>query len=600
VDSWDEVNRQQAALALFHPSRSGAAGIQRELPLEPALASLAHGISAAFEAISTNTEDLQQQIEQWQQQQQQQQRSASQAAATAAAQRGAAGSPWQGGLFGSPAAAAFKRSGGFGGFRSPAAGWGAGSGRVVSSAAGATPPRAAASPAAGAGAGGAISAGVGHPSNQVEVLYKVVRAQQETEANLRARIAALRQQMEALCVIRTDADHLGGQALGRWGDALLSADEDGGSSDDDGYGSEGTTDSEYEHEPKPAPLLHTPAHSGLRSGSRLSAGTPGSAAAASRRTPHGSAGTPASSLWSGGRAGFSTPAISGRAPGTQLHFVTPGASAAYSGGRGAPAAASGLSGGSTGTRRQAMSGSSSKTSSAAWHRLAVELSNSTGQQRPGASSSQGKVRTTYATPLRSGSAGVRQAPPRRSSPLHIPAAAAAAAPRAASPVPAQAFQGFSSAGMAAAPPGGGAGSSSGSAFTTPAAKSQLPGKLSFTPAAAAEKEGASPALSPLQTPAAAGSSQAKPFMQANPLFGVSPGPGAASPMAAVPAPKLKLGGGTTAPAAPRPPAAAKAAVPKAGQPPEPPAALLQAAATVCVRVCVCVVWFHAAMRSRGM
>jgi hypothetical protein len=124
-------------------------------------------------------------------------------------------------------------------------------------------------------------------------------------------------------------------------------------------------------------------------------------------------------------------------------------------------------------------------------------------------------------------------------------------------------------------------------LTTPvASKPAVASKLSFTPAATTPAaaggtgaEAASPALSPLWgTPAAGGSKTggagSSPLfqMQANPLFGTSPGQ-AKSPLAAVPAPAINMAAAAAA-AAGKPPHKPAS---KGGQPPEPPAMLQQAA-----------------------
>jgi len=57
------VNRQQAALVMFHPSTARTDTIQSQLPLEPALAVLRDGVQVSFEAIGSNMEDLEQQLE---------------------------------------------------------------------------------------------------------------------------------------------------------------------------------------------------------------------------------------------------------------------------------------------------------------------------------------------------------------------------------------------------------------------------------------------------------------------------------------------------------------------------------------------------------
>jgi len=78
-----------------------------------------------------------------------------------------------------------------------------------------TPSKAAGGAAASPGAA-AASGGV---NAQVELLYKIVAAQQDTAANLQARISGLAQQLELLGVIKTDTEHQGGEDAGQvgWG-----------------------------------------------------------------------------------------------------------------------------------------------------------------------------------------------------------------------------------------------------------------------------------------------------------------------------------------------------------------------------------------------
>jgi hypothetical protein len=443
------------------------------------------------------------------------------------------------------------------------------------------------SPAPGGAAAAGAGASAGGVSQQVELLYKVLQAQQDTEVNLRARISRLRQQMEQLGIIKTDTEHQAGKALGRWAEAL------GSEGSDDEYGSEGSGNSEYEREPGMAPTRSAAGRFGAAAAGRSPAaagfGTPlrsrsGSGTPLGRSPNAAAAGAGAGSTFSG-MSGFSTPAVSSRGIGPagaqQLRFVSPATTAARSGSRFTP-------GGSSGTKRQVTPGSASAGSSEAWRKLATELSNSTGQRASG--SGRSRVRTTYATPSSSRSSGRRPglpAPDRPSSPLEISAAAAPAAPAAASPPAAGAALfsepfSFSKGSPAAA-----------AAAATPAGKARVPSKLSFSPAvtpaatrpaaAAAAAGEASPALSPLwATPQAAagagGASSSQQFtMQANPLYYMSPV--VESPVAAVPAPAIKLGS-SAAGAAPAPAAAVgkpPVASSKGSQPPEPPAAMLQAA-----------------------
>lgn len=562
VDSWDEVNRQQAALALFQPGSRGMGAIEAELPLEPALASLSDGIQDTLSSIDTNMEDIEQQLELWKRHQDQHKQQQQQ-------QRARAGT----GMFSSPRpgmgmampSSAFK-AGGLQARSSSASPWYAP--KVMPSAAGKSPAAAPLSTAAGGGM-----------SQQVELLYKVLQSQQDTEANLRARITGLRQQMEQLGIIKTDAEHQAGKTLGRWGDNL---DSDGL---DVEYGSEGNSDSEYEREfgsQAAAPKIggRFSAAAAMRAPSATAGTALRGAPAASPLGRSAASRTPAGSSLSG-MTGFATPAVSaGKGGSSGLHWVSPGATAAKTSSRFTPIGSVGA--GSTGTRRQVTPGSASAGSSEAWRKLATELSNSTGQK---SGSGRSKVRTTYATPASSRSTGRRAlAPDRPSSPLQIPAAAAAAAAPAGgfAAVPSEPFS-FNRASQSGA---------AGAGPSTPAApKAAVSSKLSFSPAAtppaaaSAAAGAASPALSPLwSTPQGAGSkagAATSPLfqMQANPLFGTSPG--ATTPLAAVPAPALNMGAAAAAQKAAAPPAAADKppAKPasKSAQPPEPPAALQQAA-----------------------
>lgn len=564
VDSWDEVNRQQAALALFQPGSQGMGAIEAELPLEPALAALSDSIQDSFSAISTNMEDIEQQLELWKQQHDQQHKAAQQ-------QRARAG----GSIFSSP------RPGGVGGSTTRGSGFKPGGlkARSVS-----TSPWYGPKVVAGSTAGAAMSpapppvstAAGGAMSGQVELLYKVLHAQQDTEVNLRARITGLRQQMEQLGIIKTDAEHQAGKALGRWGDNL---DSDGL---DDEYGSEGSSDSAYEREPESRTAVP---RMGARFGVAAAACTPSAVLGTPSRGaagPPGRGATPAGSSSLSGMSGFATPAVSGKGGGSAgLHWVSPGATTAKTSSRFTPGGSGGS--GSAGARRQVTPGSTSAGSSQAWRKLATELSNSTGQKASG--SGHSKVRTTYATPTSGRSSGRRSlVPDRPSSPLEIPAAAAAAgtapaAAPAAAPSEPFSFSRFGESGAASA------------GLSTPVAtKATVPSKLSFSSATtpAATAGAASPALSPLcSTPAGAGSNAGEGSvqfsLQANPLFGMSPG-AASTPLAPVPAPALNMGAAQPrATAVPAAAAAATAGKPptkpadKAGQPPEPPAGLQQAA-----------------------
>lgn len=572
VDSWDEVNRQQAALALFQPGSQGLGAIEAELPLEPALASLSDSIQESLGAIGNNMEDMEQQLEQWKHQQDVQHKQQQ--------QRGRQGA---GGIFSSPRpgggmpGSVFKAAGGPTGRSSSATSpWY--SPRTVLTAAGRSPAVQAAS-AAGAGGGSGVS-------QQVELLYKVLQVQQDTEVNLRSRITGLRQQMEQLGIIKTDAEHQAGKMLGRWADAF---DADGS---DDEYGSEGSSDSGYERgEPgSRAAGVGSAGRFGVGAAMRSPSASAGTAlrgaswASPLGRSAAGAGATPAGRTPSGVSGGFATPAPSSGSRGWQagspaLNWVSPGATAAKTSSRVTPSR-SGGAGGSSGSRRQVTPGSTSAGSSEAWCKRATELSNSTGQTPSG--SGRSKVRTTYATPTSSRSSGKRSlGPDRPSSPLQIPAAAAAAtglaggAGGAAAAGPSEPFS-FSRTSQAGGP-------------STPAAqRAAVPGKLAFSPVAAtppaasggaAAAAAASPALSPLwSTPVASskrGAEGSSPLfqMQGNPLFGSSPG---ATPLAAVPAPSLNMAAGAgPAAAAAKPPA--QPGSKGSGQPPEPPATLQQQA-----------------------
>lgn len=564
-------------MALFQPGSQGMNAIEAELPLEPALASLSDGIRESFSAIGTNMEDLEQQLEQWKQQKEQQQKQQQQRVRPG------------GSIFSSARPAASPASG----LKAPSAFRPGGSSspwlgaKVVQGAAGKSP---APSPSL-------VPAGSG--SQQAELLFKVLQAQQDTEANLRARIRGLRQEMEKLGIIKTDAEHQAGKTLGRWGDAL-----DSGDLDDD-YGSEGSSDSGYEREQGSAAPRSTGRFSAPSAGRSplVGFGTPIRGRAAASPLAPAAAGTPGGSVWSGASA-FATPTVSSRGwqgGGQSLHWVSPSATAAKSSSRLTPSGSAGRP--ASGSKRQVTPGTTSAGSSEAWSKLATELSNSTGQKASGGGRS--RVRTTYATPSSSRSSGRRAAgaPDRPSSPLQIPAAAAgvtAAPSGGAAAGPSEPFS-FNRTGQAA----GAAGAAAGAAATTPA--KAPPRKLSFspvaaTPAAATSAGGAggaaSPAMSPLWgTPAgraAAPEADSILMMQANPLYDRSPGPGAASPLAPVPAPALNFGSraatqsGAAAAGAAAPKRGLEAAAagsgagkpptqPKSSQPPEPPAALLHMA-----------------------
>jgi hypothetical protein len=513
-------------------------------------------------------EDMEQQLELWKQQQDQRHKAAQQQQQQRARAVGS--------IFSSP------RPGGVGGSTTPGSGCKPGGLKARSTS---TSPwygpkvvPGSTATAGGAGKSPAPSPAAAAMSGQVELLYKVLHAQQDTEVNLRARITGLRQQMEQLGIIKTDAEHQASKTLGRWGDNL---DSDGL---DDEYGSEGSSDSGYEREPESrtaAPRVSGGARFGAAAAA-AAAGTPSVALGTPSRgaaAAPGRGATPAGSSALSGMSAFATPAVSGKggSGSAGLHWVSPGATAAKTSSRFTPGGSGGGSG-SAGARRQVTPGSTSAGSSQAWRKLATELSNSTGQKASG--SGRSKVRTTYATPTSSRSSGQRSlVPDRPSSPLQIPAAAAAtaAAPAAGgAAAPSEPFS-FSKAGESGAVSSG---------LSTPAAtKAAVPSKLSFspaaTPAAAAAAGGAaSPALSPLwNTPAGAGSKAGEGSvqfsLQANPLFGMSPG-AASTPLAPVPAPALDMGAAPpkAAAAAGRPPA--KRADP-GGQPPEPPAGLQQAA-----------------------
>lgn len=574
---------------MFHPDTARTAAIEAQMPLEPALAALQDNIQESFTAINANMEDLEQQLERWE-------KTVGAAAAAARPQR----SPLMGAKAtagGLSASKVFATAGPFKGIglksTSP---WGlkAGPGKVIGSTA-APANRSAAAGAAGTGSG--VSA-------QVELLYKVVNAQQDTARNLAARITTLAGELERLGVVKTDTEHMGGRTLGKWGEQFDS-DSDGG------YGSEpGIDEDEYERG------THTPSASGLSGSAVFSGTTPttGTRLGLPRTTPKSNSawrtpavGGHAGSVMSAGTRVFGsalkTPAaaVSGTEGEGQskLHWVTPGSS-----GRRAPGSSC------SSQQREVRSSSNTATSSSAWQKFAAELSDSA-KKSTGGSGRKSRVRTTVATPLPSGhsrSSARRQqqrqdsgvsvmSPPRPPSPLQISAAAAVTPPAAATlatPAAAFSFPGQPQSGEPNAQQQG---------FSTPAAN-RLPGKLSFSPAAAAAPKvtptaattpAASPnglfgGLSPVtgDTPATAAATGSKGsstaafnFFSANPLFDKSPGGVPPSPLAAVPPPALQLGTGAastgsgTASAAKPPTAAGKA---KGSQPPEPPMiALMQAA-----------------------
>eukprot|EP00775_Hariotina_reticulata_P007944 gene7944-8141_t len=495
LDSWDEVNRQQAALVMFHPDSARTDAIRSQLPLEPALAALRDSVQVSFEAISSNMEDLEQQLERWQQQMGP--KSATSAVRTPRpllARTGSSSNMFaaENGTGSALKAVGFKAS--------P---WVAGA-RVIGSAVKgtATPSKAAGVAVVTPGTAAAAAAG-GGVNAQVELLYKIVSAQQDTAANLQSRISGLAQQLELLGVIKTDTEHQGGKTLGRWGEELT-----GTNDSDSAYGSEpGAEDEEDEYErgtpsSVPAPALGAGALLGGLPAVRTPQGLAVHGFSAARSSPSGSI---ASRLQLGSGKPFRTPAgrhahqqqpfnagdVSGGplGGGSKLHWVTPGLAAAKLGAAAGGQCTPGTSAGRSSGKRQVQPGASSASSSAAWHKMAVELSNSTGRSGGQGSTGGGsrqRVRATVATPLPQSSSSITgrrlsaqkqqpalTSPDRPASPLHISAATAVADVAAGGGAPPSVGFTF---------PGQPAGASG--AAQTPAApsSSRLPGKLNFSPA----------------------------------------------------------------------------------------------------------------------